>query len=349
MRSDWRSAAVSSRSEAGRVLLPEWVVSTGGGARYDPLMMPNRADDGALLDAYSQAVIGAVEQVGPAVVKLEVDGRAGGSGFFFTPDGLILTNSHVVSRASRVNVMLLDGRTAPAERIGDDPDTDLAVLRAAQPPEPLPWARFGDSSRLRPGQVAIAIGNPFGFQHTVTTGVVSAVGRSLRSASGRLMEDVIQTDASLNPGNSGGPLVASDGSVIGVNTAVILPAQGLSFAVASNTAQFVLSALIREGRVRRSAIGVAGQTIPIPRRVALAHALALSSGVLVVNVERGSPAETAGVRTDDIIVAFADMRVGGVDDLHRLLTAARIGTPAPLAVLRGGQRRILTVVPGERR
>jgi S1-C subfamily serine protease len=313
-------------------------------------VLPERTDDGSLLDAYSQAVIQAVERAGPAVVKIEVDARSSGSGFLFTPDGLVLTNSHVVDRGSRIAVTLLDGRTSHAGLIGNDPDTDLAVLRVdSSGSEALPWVRFGDSSALRPGQVVIAIGNPYGFQHSVTSGVVSALGRSLRSRSGRLMEDVVQTDAPLNPGNSGGPLVTTSGEVVGVNTAMILPAQGLAFAIASNTAQFVLSALIREGRVRRSFIGVTGQSVPIPRRLARHHQLAVSSGVLAVGIEAGSPAEAGGLRTGDMIVLLDGVRVGGVDDLHRLLTADRIGTCSQVTVLRGIDRLHLTVVPRERR
>lgn len=312
-------------------------------------MLPERADDQPLLDAYSRAVIHAVERVGPSVLKIEVDARGGGSGFVFTPDGLVLTNSHVVERASRVAVTLPDGRTARADLVGDDPDTDLAVLRVDLPRgETLPWITFGDSSALRPGQVVIAIGNPYGFQHSVTSGVVSALGRSLRARSGHLMDDVIQTDAPLNPGNSGGPLVTTHGEVAGVNTAMILPAQGLSFAIASNTAQFVLSALIREGRVRRSYIGVSGQSVPIPRRLARHHQLAVSSGVLAVAVEPSSPAEAGGLRPGDVIVAFGSVRIGGLDELHRQLTADRIGVASEVTVLRGADRRHLTVVPRER-
>ena len=306
-------------------------------------------DDRDLLDSYSRAVIRAVEQAGPAVVKIDVDSRGGGSGFLFTPDGLIVTNSHVVDRARRVTVTLTDGSSCAAEPIGQDPDTDLAILRSNPAGAgALPWAHFGDSSALRPGQVVVAIGNPLGFQNSVTTGVVSAVGRSMRARSGRLMEDIIQTDAALNPGNSGGPLVTTSGSVIGVNTAVVMAAQGLSLAIASNTVQFVVSALLREGRVRRSYIGVTGQSVPIPRRLARAQQLASASGVLAAGVEPGSPADVAGVREGDLIVSFGDRRIGGVDDLHRALTAERIGIAVPMMVLRRNGRRQLTVVPSER-
>jgi S1-C subfamily serine protease len=231
--------------------------------------------------------------------------------------------------ASRITVTLLDGRALRARLVGDDPDTDLAVLRVdSSSAEALPWVTFGDSSRLRPGQVVVAIGNPYGFQHSVTSGVVSAIGRSLRARSGRLLEDIVQTDAPLNPGNSGGPLVTTRGEVIGVNTAMIHPAHGLSFAIASNTAQFVLSVLIRDGRIRRSFVGVTGQSVPIPRRLTRDYQLAVSSGVLAAGIEPSSPAETGGLRTGDIIVAFGGVRVSGVDDLHRQLTADRIGVAA---------------------
>lgn len=305
-------------------------------------------DDSDLLDSYSRAVIHAVERAGPAVVKIDADARATGSGFLFAPDGLIVTNSHVVTRARAMTAALPDGSTGRADLVGEDPETDLAVLRV-NIGGTLPWARFGDSSSLRPGQVVVAIGNPYGFQHSVTSGVVSAVGRSMRTRSGRLMEDIVQTDAALNPGNSGGPLVTTSGTVVGVNTAVILPAQGLSLAIASNTVQFVVSALLREGRVRRSYIGVTGQSVPVPRRLARAHQLAASSGVLAAAVEKGSPAEKAGLRAGDMILSLGDRRVGGVDDLLRILTANRIGSSMPMTVLRGTGRRQLIVVPTERR
>jgi S1-C subfamily serine protease len=303
--------------------------------------------DDDLLDAYSRAVIHAVEVVGPAVAKIEC-GRSGGSGFVFTPDGLVLTNSHVVSGVPRIVVALSDGRSCRADILGDDPDTDLAVLRLAAPPPdgaPLPWAKLGDSRAVRVGQVAIAIGNPFGFQHSVTSGVVSALGRSLRGRSGRLMDDVLQTDAALNPGNSGGPLVTTQGEVIGVNTAMIQPAQGLSFAIASNTARFVAAKLIRDGRIRRSYIGVAGQNVPVPRAIARAHAVAVASGILVSSIEAGSPAATAGLREGDVIIAFGGVPVAGIDELHRHLSDERIGVPTRVVVLRGSARRQLTVVP----
>jgi S1-C subfamily serine protease len=306
-----------------------------------------RSNDVALLDAYSDAVVRAIETVGPAVVKLEVGRQGTGSGFLFTADGLLATNSHVVHGASHVSVTFADGLTARGEVLGEDPDTDLAVVRVAG--NQLPYASLGDSSTLRVGQIAIAIGNPFGFDCTVTTGVISALGRSLRAQSGRLMDDVLQTDAALNPGNSGGPLVTSRGDVIGVNTAMILPAQGLSFAIASNTVRFVLSRLLRDGRIRRSYLGVAGQHALVPRRLARHHGLAVSSGVRVETVEPSSPASAAGFSRGDLIVAFDQEPVTGIDSLHRLLTDDRIGRAAPVTVLRGLERRQLVVVPWEAR
>jgi S1-C subfamily serine protease len=304
-------------------------------------------DDGELLDAYSQAVVRAVEMAGPAVVKIDAD-RGGGSGVVFTPDGLILTNNHVVEGTRALRVMLPDGRSLRGDLVGRDADTDLAVIGIDAFFGPaLSWITLGDSGSVRVGQVAIAIGNPYGFHHSVTTGVVSALGRSLRAPSGRLMDDVIQTDASLNPGNSGGPLVTTRGEVIGINTAMIRPAQGLCFAIASNTARFVAAKLIRDGRVRRSYIGVGGQNVPVPRSLARANGIAASSGVRIASVETGSPAEDGGLRVGDLILAFAGHAVGGLDDLLRQLTADRIGHPSTVTVLRGGHRRQVTVVPAE--
>jgi S1-C subfamily serine protease len=309
-------------------------------------MLP-RPDDSALLDAYSEAVTAAVDAVAPAVVRVEA-GRAGGSGVVFTPDGFVLTNSHVVDGAAALTVSLPDGRSMRGDLVGRDVDTDLAVLRVDdQSGMPLPWATFEDSRTIRVGQIAIAIGNPFGFHHSVTAGVVSALGRSLRARSGRLMDDIIQTDASLNPGNSGGPLVTTRGRVIGINTAMILPAQGLCFAIASNTARFVAARLIRDGRIRRSYIGVGGQNVPVPRAIARANQLAVSSGVLVVSVEAGSPAATAGVREGDVIIAFAGKPTTGIDGLLRELSDVHIGAAAKMTLLRGGLRREVTVVPSE--
>ena len=307
----------------------------------NPLRQPS---DDELLDAYSTAVVHAVETIGPAVVRVERE-RGGGSGVIFTPDGFVLTNSHVVHKANQLTVTLSDGRATRGDLVGDDPHTDLAVLRIDA--SSLPWAGLGDSRRVRVGQMAIAIGNPFGFHHSATAGIVSGVGRSLRAGSGRLMDDVIQTDAALNPGNSGGPLVTSRAEVIGVNTATILPAQGLCFAVASNTARFVAARLISDGRIRRSYIGVGGQHVPVPRRPGHGSQVTASSGVLVMSVEAGSPASHAGLAAGDIIIAFAELPVSGVDDLHRALTAERIGVPSVITMLRNGERRQLTVLPKE--
>ncbi len=303
-----------------------------------------RVDDDQLLDAYSQAVIGAVEAVGPAVVNVHRGDAGAGSGVIFTPDGLVLTNHHVVHGAPRVEVNLPDGRALRADVIGQDAGTDLAVLRVDAA---LPFARFGDSRRVRVGQVAIAIGNPFGFQHSVTTGVISALGRSLRSQSGRLIDDIIQTDASLNPGNSGGPLVTTRGEVIGINTAMIRPAQGLCFAIGVNTARFVASRLIRDGRIRRAYIGIAGQNIDVPRTMARANQVAIASAVRVDSVEKGSPAARAGLERGDIIVAFGDVAVAGVDDLHRVLGEDQINKAVDVAVIRSGRRRAIAVTPME--
>ncbi|HUM06551.1 MAG TPA: trypsin-like peptidase domain-containing protein [Terriglobales bacterium] len=314
------------------------------------------AQDSALLDAYSCAVMSAVETISPSVVNVEVhqagrtrseprERRGGGSGFVFTPDGLILTNSHVVHDATRIEVTLSDGRRVPANTIGDDPATDLAVIRIDAPG--LQAVQLGDSQQLRVGQMAIAIGNPYGFQSTVTAGVVSALGRSLRSYSGRLIEDVIQTDAALNPGNSGGPLVNSRGEVIGVNTATILPAQGICFAIGINTAKFVASRLLRHGRHRRSWIGVSAQTVPIHRRVVRFYNLPKESGVVILGIEDSSPAKKAGLHEGDVIVALDDKPVAGVDDLHRLLTDAQVGAQSMLSVIRHTEKLTLPIVPAE--
>ncbi len=311
--------------------------------------------DATLLDAYSAAVVAAVDAVSPSVVHLRVHGptprgrerRAGsGSGFVFTPDGFVLTNSHVVRGAHALEASYSDGTTTPAELVGDDPETDLAVVRVV-PPAAVPAAPLGDSAGLRPGQLVIAIGNPLGFQATVTTGVVSALGRSMRAESGRLIEDVIQTDAALNPGNSGGPLVSSRGAVVGVNTAIIAGAQGICFAIPINTAHFVIPRLIREGRVRRSYIGVAGQSVRLTRRRVQVSHLDSNGGVLVTEVTTGSPSARAGIRPRDIIIELAHRVVGGIDDLQRLLTDERIGVSTPLRILRDGQPRDVTIVPAE--
>ena len=305
-------------------------------------------EDAHLLDAYSEAVAGAVERVSPSVVKIDVEhkGRQGGgsgSGFVFTTDGFALTNSHVVNGAVAIKVMLADGRRVPATLVGDDPDTDLAVVRISA--DGVPAAVLGVSSTLRVGQVAIAIGNPFGFHATVTAGVVSALGRSLRAQSGRLIDDVLQTDASLNPGNSGGPLVNSRGEVIGVNTAMILPAQGICFAIAVDLAKFVATSLIRDGRIVRGWIGVGGQNAKLRRHLVRRHELPRDSGVLVLSVEKGSPAERTGLREGDVIVSLAGRPVAGVDDLHKLLTGNAVGMRAPITVLRNSEHLTLEVEP----
>jgi len=313
--------------------------------------------DAALLDAYSAAVAGAVDRVAPAVVHLQAKRRGrpdataempigAGSGVVFTPDGFVLTNSHVVAGASSVDATLIDGRTLPAYLVGDDPDSDLAVLRLHA--DGLAHAELGDSGAIRVGQLVVAIGNPFGFQCTVTAGVVSALGRSLRSRTGRLIEDIVQTDAALNPGNSGGPLVTAQGRIIGINTAIIPAAQGICFAIAGNTAKFVVAELIRHGKVRRSYIGVAGQTTPLPRRVVRHHGLVAESGARVMSIAAGSPAAAAGIEVGDVIVALAGTPVTGVDTLHRLLTADRIGAAVELNVLRLTQKLAIAIVPAAR-
>ena len=321
--------------------------------------VPDAPGESVLLDAYSNAVISASEKISPSVVKIDVaqagrsrsgephERQGGGSGFVFTPDGLILTNSHVVHGATRIQVSFSDGHRFPAHTIGDDPATDLAVIRIDAPQ--IVAAPLGDSQKLRVGQLAVAIGNPYGFQYTVTAGVVSALGRSLRSYSGRLIDDVIQTDASLNPGNSGGPLVSSDGRVIGVNTATIMGAQGLCFAIGMNTAKFVAGRLLRDGRIRRAYIGVEAQTAPLHRRLVRFYDLPQESGVIVSAVTPDSPAQRAGLREGDVIVALDGKPVAGVDDLHRLLTDAHVGLSSSLTVLRWTEKLELQVVPQEAR
>src|SRR2546427_2776253 len=299
-------------------------------------------DDGVLFDAYSQSIVRAVETVAPSVVRIGVaktrqtsrgqrEGGGSGSGFVISPDGLVLTNSHVVHDAASIQVVLSDGRRPDAVLVGEDPESDLAVLRVYAPT--LMPVKFADSSRLRVGQLAIAIGSPYGFESSVTAGVVSALGRSLRSQTGRLMDDIIQTDAALNPGNSGGPLVNSRGEVIGVNTAMILPAQGICFAIASNTAQLITGWLVKEGRVRRSYIGIAGQTAAIHARLRRYYRLTQGRGVLVVGVEPGSPARLAGLREGDLIVAFKGYPITSIDDLLRSLVNSEIGVPSEVTVL----------------
>jgi S1-C subfamily serine protease len=322
---------------------------------------PVGPSDDSLLDAYSAAVTAAAEKVSPSVVNIEVrhnvdsrqasasrrsaEVRGSGSGFVFTPDGFILTNSHVVHGATKLGVTLSDGRSFEARLIGEDPDTDLAVIRIDG--DHLMPAALGDSKSIRVGQLVVAIGNPYGFQCTVTAGVISALGRSLRSQSGRLIDDVIQTDAALNPGISGGPLVTSRGEVIGVNTAVILPAQGLCFATAINTAKFVAGLLLRNGKIRRGHIGVAGQNVVLHRRQVLLNNLSVSSGILVVSLEANGPASRAGLKEGDVIVAYGKHPVSSIDDLHRLLTEEQLGIKTALTVLRGGEKLIVDVVPEE--
>lgn len=316
--------------------------------------------DDALLDAYSQAVIQAAERVSPAVVNIEVrqqhaagesgnghrpGGGGSGSGFLITPDGFILTNSHVVHGADEIRVTLSDGHRAAADLIGDDPDSDLAVIRVRT--SGLPHLSFADSQAIRVGQLAIAVGNPFGFQCSVTAGVVSALGRSLRARSGRLMDDIIQTDAALNPGNSGGPLVDSHGRVIGVNTAIILTGQGICFAIASNTAKLVTTQLIAYGKFRRSFIGVAGQNVPLPRWLVRRHDLLQNTAVLVVGVERNSPAIAAGLAEGDLIIGLDDATIASIDDLHALLTHARVGARARLTIIRANEKEERSIVPAE--
>ena len=331
--------------------------SGSGAASQSPL------PDEELFDAYSRAVVGAVDTVSPSVVSIEIHGpspsssnatprhtpgpRGQGSGFIFTPDGFVLTNSHVVHRAQHIEVALTDGRRFPADLVGEDPDTDLAVVRIAG--TQLVAARLGDSQTLRVGQLVIALGNPYGFQCTVTAGVVSALGRSLRSQSGRLIDNLIQTDAALNPGNSGGPLVTSRGEVVGVNTAVILPAQGICFAIAMSTAQFVAGRLIKDGRIRRSYLGIGGQNISLPRRLVRFHNLAAEKGVVVVSVEPNSSAQHAGVHEGDVIVGYGDRTVASIDDLQRLMTEEQVGSRSTLTLMRRGEKITLTIVPQESR
>ena len=321
-----------------------------------PVRGEMQPDDSDLLDAYSRTVVGAVARVAPAVVNIEVAQRVqarggerevsgNGSGFVIAPDGFILTNSHVVHDAKTISVNLPDGRECPAELTGDDPDTDLAVIRidASQ----LTHVRLADSENLRVGQLVIAIGNPLGFEASVTAGVISALGRSMHAQSGRLIDNIIQTDAALNPGNSGGPLVNSAGEVVGINTAMIRPAQGICFAIASNTAKFIAGWLIKDGKIRRSYIGVAGQNVPVHRRIVRFYGLPLDAGVLVVSVEKNSPAERAGVREGDLIVAFNDQPIGSVYHLHKVLVGEQIGVNASLTIVRHTEKLELPILPAE--
>jgi S1-C subfamily serine protease len=317
---------------------------------------PTRNDDQILLDAYSNAVIGVTERVGPAVVRVEtgpkvrsVRERGGlGSGIVISPDGLVLTNSHVVGSAREIRLRDTEGFDSDAHVLGVDADTDLALLRADGARD-LRHARLGDSKTLRRGQLVVAIGNPLGFESTVTAGVVSALGRSIRSVSGRTIEDVIQTDAALNPGNSGGALVSSNAEVIGVNTAIIQGAQGICFAVASNTAQFVLSEIIRHGYVRRAFIGVGGQTAPVPRRHAVLAGVENNMGALLTQIEAEGPAALAGLLPGDVVIRLDGVEINGVDDLIRVLDRDRIGRTLKMDVLRRGQLREVDIHPVERK
>jgi S1-C subfamily serine protease len=319
----------------------------------EPAPAPPETSDEEALDAYSRVVSQVAARVSASVVKIEHSRGKGardggsGSGFFFTPDGFLLTNSHVVSGAKGLVVTLTDGRKMPGHLVGDDPHTDLAVVRV-HTTEPIQAVSLGDASRLQVGQLVVAIGNPYAFQGTVTAGVISALGRSLRARSGRLIDDVIQTDAALNPGNSGGPLADSRGRVVGVNTAMIGGAQGLCFAISMATAEIVASALIREGKVRRSFIGIGGQTVPIPRRVVRHHELPVETGLLVVSVEPGSPAARSGLAEGDILVGFAGVPVGSIDGLVRLLTEERAGVSVMASLLRGTQKIDLPITPAPR-
>lgn len=308
------------------------------------------SDDSELLDGYSKTIAAVVNRVAPSVVNIRVEGprgHGGGSGFIIAPDGFVLTNSHVVRGATKLEVTLHDARVVPAQLVGSDPETDLAVIRIDAPE--LQHVRLADSSRIRVGQIAVAIGSPYGFQQTVTAGVISALGRSMRAESGRLMDDILQTDAALNPGNSGGPLVNSAGEVIGVNTAVILPAQGICFAIASNTAQLVAAWLIKDGRVRRSSIGVAGQNVPLHPRVVRFHRLPVNRGVMVTEIEPGSPAANSGLKQGDVIVGFKGYPVATIDDLHKRLIAAEIDVASPLMVIRHTEKLHFIVSPRELR
>jgi S1-C subfamily serine protease len=319
--------------------------------------------DGELLDAYSNAVINAAKRVSPAVVNIDVQmpekpnakrgnergsGHGSGSGFVFTPDGFILTNSHVVHGAARIDVTLQDGQKLPARMVGDDPQTDLAVIHI-NAPAALDSVEFGDSSAIQVGQLVVAIGNPFGFQTTVTAGVVSNLARSFRSQAGRMIDNIVQTDAALNPGNSGGPLVDSKGRVVGVNTAIIPMAQGICFAIPSNTAQFVAARLIRDGKIRRSYIGFAGQNVPLPRRLVRYHQLDVDTGVLIVGMEPGSPALAAGLQEGDVIVGFDAKPIFTIDDIQRLLSEERVGIPSAITIVRGTSLLRMEVTPAEAR
>lgn len=309
-----------------------------------------RNSDEKLLDSYSQTVSGVFQKASSAVVNIEVDhtrGYGNGSGFVFTPDGFILTNSHVVHGARRMTVHFVDGRKMQARLIGDDPHTDLAVIRVDL--GDLNFLTLGDSGRLRVGQIAIAIGNPYSFQCTLTAGVISALGRSMRSQSGRLIEEIIQTDAALNPGNSGGPLLSSSGEVIGVNTAIILAAQGICFAIPANTAKYIVAELMRSGFVRRGFIGIMVQNVKLPTGLISVGKTPVESGVMITGIEDNSPAERFGLRIGDVIIAEKEKIIASIDDLHRMLTTAAIAEMLNLTVIRDFEKITVAVVPQENR
>ncbi len=346
-KDDWAvrdSLPRENNAEPGPVLGP--VRNHGVELPADPVAVN---DDLSLLDSYSKTIAAVVNRVAPTVVNIRVlnseRGQGGGSGFIIANDGFILTNNHVVSGARELEVALHDGRVVRADLIGTDPDTDLAVIRIDAPD--LKHARMADSSSIRIGQIAVAVGSPYGFQQTVTAGIVSALGRTMRAESGRSMDDIIQTDAALNPGNSGGPLLNSAGEVIGVNTAVILPAQGICFAIASNTARLVAGWLIKDGKIRRSSIGVAGQNVALHPRVVRFHRLPVDRGVLIMEIEPGSPAAIAGLQKGDTIVGFKGQPVASIDDLHKKLVASEIGVPSPIMLLRGTEKLFRMIVPRE--
>lgn len=329
---------------------------SGDGEIFEPVQQDKITyEDDELLDSYSKSVIRASSIVSPAVVNINVSVRGkdnrtrqsgSGSGFVFTPDGFILTNSHVVHSASTIEVVLSDGRRYSADLMGDDPDTDLAVIRIDSPN--VNPVSLGNSDKIKVGQLVIAIGNPYGFQTTVTAGVISALGRTLRASSGRLIDNVIQTDAALNPGNSGGPLVDSRGEVIGVNTAAILPAQNICFATAINTAKFVAGKLIKDGKIKRSYIGIAGQNIPIHKRITRFYNLTTENGILIISIEKNSPAQKAGLSEGDIIIGFEDQPISGIDDLHKLLTDVQVGKGSNIKILRRTEIINLEIIPSER-